>query len=370
MLLSMISRPTTRKRLLQAVLVPSLILAVALPSWTAISKEEALSIEEARDRYMSLDDSERALIHERYEHFSALTPEEREDLRTRGRNLARISRETESQPLPPEVSTKLNELPPQERRKFQRSILREELREKGRRFLEAMPENSRKELVDADGARARSAFMRRYKHENINRILNEMISRMARKLEVPQEEVQRILALRKGERLRAFLELNVGLTEEEMIRVGLPFGITPEQWEEWRNLSGEEFFAAVVRHREEKQRQRLARRMRKSAGGQFEKPSPEKLTSLIDLLDAVRKRPRDFVELADFERGRERRLELGKRKRALCEEVLRSGALLSGANFTELGYMSDSAFFGMVRRVIAEAGGAERIEAWIAEQDD
>ena len=354
-------------RAVRLALIPSLILAVSLPSWTAVSKEEALSIEEARLRYMSLDDSERALIHERYEHFSALTPEERDDLRLRGRNLARISKETESQPLPPEVTTKLQELTPRERRQFERSLLREELREKGRRILETMPENSRKELEGADGVRARAAFMRRYKHENINRILNEMISRMGRKLEVPEEEVQRILSMRKGDRLRAFLELKVGLTEEELIRLGLPFGITPEQWEEWRTLSGEEFFAAVVRHREEKQRQRVARRLRNSKDKDFARPTDEKLASLVRLLEAVRKRPRDFVELADFERGRERRLELGKRKRALCEEVLRSGSLLSGANFTELAYMSDSAFFGLVRRVIAEAGGPERIEAWNAD---
>jgi len=206
--------------------------------------------------------------------------------------------------------------------------------------------------------------MRRYKHANVTRIIDEMIRRVGKRLDVPVEEIQRILSLRKGERLRAFLELNVGLTEEELLRTGLPFGITLEQWDEWRMLSAEDFFAAVVRHRETKRRERRAKQASRNESKKYSEPEPAKLAGLVQLLEAVRKRPRDFVELADLQRGSQLRLELGIRKRALCLEAIRLANLLPRDRLTEVQYLGSGAFFGLVRSIIDEAGGSERIVEW------
>ncbi len=328
--------------------------------------KEGYSIEEARTHYIGLEDDERELIHKRYEHFSSLTQEERDDLRLRGRNLARISEASESEPLPPELASELEKLSPRERRKFRRSLLTEELREKGRKLLRSMPERSQRELKESKGPRERAAFMRRYKNTNVTRIIDEMIRRTAKRLDVSAEETQRIFALPKDERLRAFLELNVGVTEEEMLRNGLPFGITPEQWEVWRELSAEEFFAAVVDHREKKLRKRRKKQKGAEGAEALEKPEAQRLAGLKDLLEAVRKRPRDFVELADLERGRELRLELGKRKRSLCTQAIRKASLVRRDKLTEIEYLSDGAFASLVRTIIDEAGGPDRIDEWSA----
>ena len=347
-------------------LVLALLLCVAVPSWTASVIREGYSIEEARTHYIGLEDDERELIHKRYEHFSSLTQEERDDLRLRGRNLARISEASKSEPLPPEVATELEKLSPRERRKFQRSLLTEELREKGRKLLRSMPERSQRQLKESKGPRERAAFMRRYKNTNVTRIVDEMIRRTARRLDVSAEETQRIFALPKDERLRAFLELNVGLTEEEMLRNGLPFGITPEQWEVWRELSAEEFYAAVVDHREKKLRKLRKKKRRLEGDEAVKRPEAERLAGLKNLLEAVRKRPRDFVELADLERGRELRLELGKRKRSLCTKAIRNASLVRRDQLTEIEYLSDGAFASLVRTIIDGAGGPDRIDEWSA----
>lgn len=352
------------RALFRGLLVPTLLLCVSLPSWTASLTKEGYSIDQARTYYADLNDEERHQIHERYERFSSLTQEERDDLRLRGRNLARISKESESKPMPLELATELEKLSPRDRRRFQQSLLKEELREKGREFLSNMPEQSRKELKKTKGARERAAFMRRYKHANVMRIIDEMIRRVGKRLDVPVEETQRILSLRKGERLRAFLELNVGLTEEELLRTGLPFGINPEQWEEWRKLSAEDFFAAVVQHRESKRRERRTRQDKRNEDRIYAEPEPARLAALVQLLQAVRKRPRDFVELADLKRGSQLRLELGKRKRALCLEAIESVSLIPHDRLTEVAYLNSGAFFALVRSIIDEAGGSARIEEW------
>jgi len=326
--------------------------------------KEGYSLEQARSFYRELDDDERQLIHQRYERFSALSPEERDDLRLRSRNLERISEASQNQSMPPELATKLKELSPRDRKRFRQSLLSEELREKGRKLLDSMPENSRRELEETTGARERAAFMLRYKQVNIARILQEMIRRAGRRLDVPKEETQRILALTKGDRLRAFLELNVGLTEEELLRIGLPFGITPEQWEKWRKLSAEDFFAEVVQHRERKRWKRRANRRRVQMGGDYPEPDADRLAGLVQLLEAVRKRPRDFVELADLDRGSERRLELGKRKRALCTEAIKTAKLAVPGLIAEIEYMNAGTFFGFVRSIIDDAGGPQLIQEW------
>lgn len=351
---------TTLNLLARIFLIPCVVVVVALPSWTASARD--FTMEEARARYLALDEAERLLIHERYAQFSSLDEVEREDLRRRARNLARITAEVESQPLPPAVEQQVQKLSPRKRREFERDLLAADLKERGLELRSKLPETTARELQQESGPRQRAAYMRRFKHQNMNRVVREMVKRQGKRLGMAAADVERVLALPRGERWQAFLDFHSDKSEEEILSAGLPFGIRTEQWRSWQELSDEQFFAQIVKHREA-----MSRLNEENQGArEFEKPEPKQLTGLVNLLAAARKRMRDFVRVADVSRE-ERRDMLRQRKRDLCFRYINNGELMPYGVIEEMRYMSGDDFSTIVRRILMKYGGPDRILEWASE---
>ena len=349
------------RAVLRALCTASVVLMVAIPSWTLSARDEAFSVEEARDRYYSLDPEERDRIHASYEQFKALSADEQDDLRDRAKNLARLSRQVESD-LPEEVARELAERTPRERRRHLRQFLRAQAKDHGMRLRERMPETSVRELEEKRGVHERAAYLKRYKRENLNRVIGEMVRNAGRKLDVPADRIEEIANRESmADRMRGLLELNVGLTEEEVLAMGLPFQITPQQWSEWQSMPEEEFFHAVLLHRS-----RLTAKRQQAEGRVIERPSDKEVRALNRLVKTVRKRVTDFIELDDLN-PRRARIRLEKRKRSICFRIIRDAELQSAHLISELEVMNDADFYSRVREILMHHGGPQQITAWAAE---
>ena len=325
------------------------VVAAAAGAWI-----DGAGLEHARQRFASLTSGERATLRERYETFKSLPDAEQDALRRRARNLARLDEEV-MQSLPQDVSEQLASLPPLKQREIRRDMLISEARERGRRVREKLPPEELARLRRAPSASERAGFLQEFKHRNVDRFVSATLERLGPRVGIDEARLAALRALPREERVRELIAWTSELSEEDVVRWGLPFRISREQWAQWRDLSPEAFFTELMRHREaliaERERTRW-RELRQVGTSPRSALDPEYIAGLRELLGAARARQhRDQVEFAHLSQP-ERRIRLSQLKRDRCMAVITDRSLLSLGELEELRYLPEGEFFATVRRLV------------------
>jgi hypothetical protein len=297
----------------------------------AFQGERSPTLDAARARWERLSPEEQARLQKNYERYRALSEEERRNLAERARVL-RDERERVHDELPPQARERLQKLDPDKRREVMRELVEGEVRERGARIREKMPEAWIQRLEQArpeDRARFLAEFQRRARE----RVTLAAIDKIGRKLGLPREETERLKTLPGDQRLAQVLELKKRLSERDAQEFGLPEGMTQAQWDEWQSLPPAQFFERMQRFRRERETERF--------GGR-------EGTALHDLGQAMRPRPDDFIDLATLSPG-ERRLAIFQLRRDRIVAVLRAQQLLPADKIDELARLPEGAFVRTLR---------------------
>ncbi|MEX1023752.1 MAG: DUF3106 domain-containing protein [Planctomycetota bacterium] len=236
------------KRAYTWVVLPMLaaVLAVALGAPALAADDEALA--ERRARWQAMTSEQRAELRQRFEELRELSPERRAELRERARDLrqredrmrhrAEFRREFERR-----SGRTLEGAEPEHVRAAMRDFRRRCDRERGeglrrrlpdelRRTLEAAPPGERPRLLHEFVSERRAKH-----HERFLRVL-------ARRLQLPPDELESVRALEGAARHVAVRELHRRVIEREVEETGLG-DVTPEEWRQVQALDTERFLERV-----------------------------------------------------------------------------------------------------------------------------
>ena len=313
------------------------------------------TLELARQRWERLTPAEKERLRERYDSYRSLSEEDRRNLANRARRLRDDAQRVQSS-LPPETREKMQKLDPEKRREVMKDIVAGEAREKGARIREKMPEAWIERLEKAR-PEDRGRFLAEFQHKARERVALAAIDKIGKRLELPKLEIERLQKLPGAERAVAVLELKNKLSTKDAAEFGLPGGITAEQWEEWQKLPPEQFFEAMQRLRHERQvRADEANSARPSeAASQTETLSPERLHAAKSVLEALRLRPEDIVELADLPQPQREARILEKRRERVLGALAQTG-FATADQLAELRRLPEASFVRAVRDLLPPIG--------------
>ena len=312
----------------------------------------------ALERWERMSKQEREVLRARFEELRRLSPEERAALEERHRGVKSMRERVHGQ-LSPEVRRKLEQLEPEQRRDFLREELVEEARGRGARIREKLPREFERELEAAPAERRPQMlenFLRRQYEHRAERRLNHL----AKQLELPDAERQRIAALPPREQRRELSRLE----KERVVRMAdtkgaPPPGMQASEWERLRQLPPEAFLDEMMRRRvfegphasprgdgearepslNKAARQRLFRLLRPDATERMEFARMPRAERERHVLERVSERALEFLErealVEPAELERLRGLSGQERMRALRELVRERRAPHSGPHGRE-----------------------------------
>jgi hypothetical protein len=342
---------------LRALLLVALTFFALPPNGAARQAPDAASptLDAARQRWERLTPAEKERLRERYESYRNLSEEDRRNLANRARRLRDDAQRVQSS-LPPETREKMQQLEPEKRRELMKDMVAGEAREKGARIREKMPEAWIERLEKAR-PEDRARFLAEFQHKARERVALAAIDKIGKRLELPKAEIERLQKLPGAERAAAVLELKKKLSTRDAAEFGLPNGITAEQWEEWQKLPPEQFFEAMQRLRHERQvRANEANAAATEEGSSApEALSPERLHAARSVLEALRLRPEDIVELADVPQPQREARILEKRRERVLEALVRAG-LATPEQLTALRRLPEGSFVRGVRDLLPPLG--------------
>jgi hypothetical protein len=197
---------------------------------------------EARRRWQELDPAERERLRQRYEEFQKLAPDRRAEIEERLGRLQRLRQEAEER-VPPELKAKLEKLSPEERREVLRDYFLTEFQNRGERIREKLPEEWRQRLENA-GPEEREELLHQLREQRRQSEAPGAIEHLGRSLQLPREEVERLKGLPPEEQIRAIEDLR----RSELQRGGPPPGLSPEEWQRWRELPAPDLMERWHRH--------------------------------------------------------------------------------------------------------------------------
>lgn len=300
----------------------------------AFQDQSSPTLDAARARWERLSPEEKARLQKNYERYRALSEEERRSLADRARVL-RDERERVGQDLPQKTRERLQQLDPDTRREVMRDMVEGEVRERGARIREKMPDAWIQRLEQArpeDRARFLAEFQRRARE----RVTLAAIDKIGRKLDLPREETERLKTLPSEQRMTELLELKKRVSARDAERFGLPEGITQAQWNEWQALPPAEFFERMQRWRRDRETD------------QHRGPEGQ---ALRELGQAMRPRPDDWIDLASLSQG-ERHLRISHLRRERVVEVIRARGLIAPEEIAQLERLPEGAFVRTLREKV------------------
>jgi hypothetical protein len=300
----------------------------------AFQGQSSPTLESARARWERLSPEDKARLQQNYERYRAMSEEERRTLAERARVL-RDERERVNAELPPQTRERLQKLDPDTRREVMRDMVEGEVRERGARIREKMPDAWIQRLEQAR-PEDRARFLADFQHRARERVTLAAIDKIGRKLDLPREETERIKALPGDQRLAQLLELKKRMSARDAERFGLPDGMSPAQWNEWQALPPAEFFERMQRWRRERESE-----PRRGPEGQV----------MHELVQAMRPRADDWIDLASLSQG-ERRLRISHLRRERVVEVIRARGLLAPDEIDALERLPDGAFVRALREKV------------------
>ncbi len=299
----------------------------------------AEELAEARKRWEALGPEQRAQLAERYRRFQALGEDARRELQERADNLGRLE-ELLCRRLSEGERARLERLPPPQRAEVMREMVRSELETQGERVLLHLPVDVRERLANATEA-DRLRHFQQYKLAIRERLSANAVRALGQELELPKEEVQRLLALPDPERIDAALELGKRLGRREVERSGLPKGLTFERWRQIEALPPEEFYHEIAR---------LSDGLRRPPPPHAEAPHPG-----FELRRALRPSREAILEHAELP-PEERVRAIRTSQRPRLTELVRQSGLLDAEQMSQLEALPDGAFYAQVRRIAHERG--------------
>lgn len=322
-----------------------LVLALVFASFARAQEARASTLEAARARWERLSPDEQARLRERYESYKSLGETERAELAERARRLSE-GRTRAERALTAEQRERLASMSESKRRAVLDELVEIEMRQRGARIREQVPEAWLERL---DGARPedRQRFLAEFKQKARERASQATIDRIAHRLGLPRDEVERLKALRGDERAAAVLELSKRFSAREVEEFGLPPGVTREQWAAWQELPPESFFEAMQKLRRERMFRDAERHVDAQSGGLAW--TPERRARLVRLAESLRPRPEDAIDLVDAEPDeRARQMTMRRRERAL--HALRKHELLPKNVVDELESLPPHQFLSALKR--------------------
>lgn len=295
-----------RERTAAIVVGAGMTLALCGGAWAQSGGHTDLS--EARARWEQLDPAARRKLRERFERLQRMDPAERREMESRMRSLQRAEREAGAE-LSDDVRAELEAMGPMERKRLMREFARQRLSERGRDLLARMPAEWRERLESAP-PHERWKIMRELKTSMRDSGAERAIDGLAKSLDLPPTEVERLRAL-EGEALWSeIMRLRREDVDERVRTRGLPPWMSEGEWAEVQGLEGRPFFERL----NELRRRRSARQQ----GPRFE-----------ELHRLSRPDPQWMIELSELP-FRERKLEVGRRVRDRLVEFLEGQPDLAG----------------------------------------
>lgn len=328
-----------------------LVLALVLATVARAQEARTPTLEAARARWARLGPDEQARLRERYESYKSLGEAERAELAERARRLA-DGRKRAERALTSEQRERLDSMNEAKRRAVLDELVEIEMRQRGARIREQVPEAWLERL---DGARPedRQRFLAEFKQKARERASQATIDRIARRLGLPRDEVDRLKSLRGDERAAAVLELSKRFSAREVEEFGLPPGVTREQWNAWQELPPETFFEAMQKLR----RERMFRDAERNVDAQSGAWTPERRARLMRLAESLRPRPEDAIDLVDAQPDEHaRQMTMRRRERAL--QALRKHELLPKEAIDELEALPPHQFLNALKRELPPPPGA------------
>jgi hypothetical protein len=300
----------------------------------AVQEPSSPTLDAARARWERLSPEEKARLQKNYERYRALSEEERRNLAERARVL-HDERERVGKDLPPQTRERLQQLDPDTRREVMRDMVEGEVRERGARIREKMPDAWIQRLEQAR-PEDRARYLAEFQHRARERITLAAIDKIGRKLDLPREETERLKGLPSEQRMTELLELKKRVSARDAERFGLPDGMTQAQWDEWQALPPAEFFERMQRWRRDRETER-----HKGPEGQV----------LRELGQAMRARPDDWIDLASLAPS-DRRARITHLRRERVVEVIRARGLLTKDEIEQLERLPEGAFVRALREKV------------------
>lgn len=322
-----------------------LVLALVLATFARAQEGSTPSLEAARARWARLSPEEQGRLRERYESYKSLGESERAELAERARRLA-DQRQRAERALTAEQRARLASMGDAKRRAVLDELVEIEMRQRGARIREQVPEAWLERL---EGARPedRQRFLAEFKQKARERASQATIDRIARRLGLPRDEVERLKSLRGDARAAAVLELSKRFSAKEVEEFGLPPGLTREQWDAYQELPPEAFFEAMQKLRSERMLRDAERHVdAQSGGGAW---TAQRRARLARLAESLRPRPEDAIDLVDAEPDEHaRQMTMRRRERAL--QALRKHELLPEQVIDDLEALPPHQFMNALQR--------------------
>jgi hypothetical protein len=218
-----------------------------------------------------------------------------------------------------------------------RDLVEGEVRERGARIREKMPE-AWIERLERARPEDRARFLAEFQHKARERVTLAAIDKIGQKLGLPREETERLKALPSAERMTRLLELKKRMSERDAELYGLPNGMTQAQWDEWQALPPAQFFERMQRYRHERELE--------THGGKGPRTG-----ALRELGEAMRPRPDDVIDLAQLAPG-ERRQRIFQMRRDRILEVVREHQLLPPERIEQIRRLPEGAFVRALREYV------------------
>ena len=297
-------------------------------------QKESPTLERARQRWERLSSEDQARFRDRYERYRALSEDERKLLDERAQRMHEAKERLRAE-MSDELRAKLDKLEPRKRDLLLNEIVQNEIRERGARIREKMPAELLERLENAEPA-ARARFLVDYQQRAREHATREAIDKLGAKLGLDAAEVEDLKHLPGPERSAKVLELSKKLTVQEVSALGLPEGLSDEEWKSWRALPPGEFVERVQRHRHEHGWRGGARGIGEEHGERREGPPPMP----HELMEALRPRAEDILRFSDLP-ANERRQRLDELRRTRVLEYLRQHGQIDDARFAELSNLSE-----------------------------
>ena len=338
---------------------------------TSTTQDTHAANDPVRERWEKLSPEEQARMKERYERYRALSEDERRELRERAQRLKETGERVERE-MTPELRGQLDKLAPEKRQQILKELTETEAQKVGQRIREQLPE-SWVERIEKASPEDRARFFSKFMREQRGRMARYAIEQIGAHLKLAPEEIERLKNLPEAERGQAVLELRKQLSAQDAATVGLPNGLTQEQWDQWQQLPPEQFFERLQRHH----REHLA------PAGETEparpdhsdadhsdaahpetghpengKPpaapriAPERLHALKRLQDALHPGPEEHLEFSELSPV-ERHARLIERARDRCLAAIVEGGLATPEKIEELRALPPGRLLEATRTILA-----------------
>lgn len=189
-----------------------------------------------RERWLEKSPTERALLRDRFEQLSKLDPEVQRELHRRAREMNGTLHAFRHAP-PPWVRDRLADAGPGERDRELRRCLEDQFRHRGSSMRERMPDDLRQRLEAATTEQERVAVFQELRRRGREEMFPRFVEKMARRLELEVEEVERLKATPPAEQDA----LLANLRRRIIVSRGRPEEISTADWDAWQALPDEEF---------------------------------------------------------------------------------------------------------------------------------